>query len=69
MGNYPLRRQFFSIRPAASLRKWPERCIDAKQEGCENYVIRSCRGAPRPCMLNGGVKERRRNGCRTRVRA
>jgi hypothetical protein len=35
MGNYPLRRQFFSIRPAASLRKWPERCIDAKQEGCE----------------------------------
>ena len=36
MGNYPVRRQSFSIRLAASLRKCLERCIDAKQEGCEN---------------------------------
>ncbi len=69
MGNYPVRRQPFSLRLAASLRKWLEGCIDVKQERCENYVICSCRGAPRPCRLNGGAKERRRNGCRTRVRA
>jgi hypothetical protein len=36
MGNYPVRRQSFSIRLAASLRKWPKVCIDVKQEECEN---------------------------------
>jgi hypothetical protein len=36
MGNYPVRRKFYSIRLAASVRKWPEVCIDTKQEGCEN---------------------------------
>ena len=44
MGTFPVRRQFFSIRLAASVRKWPEGCIDAKQEGCENWVICSCKG-------------------------
>ena len=36
MGTFPFRRQFFSNRLAASLRKWPEGCIDVKQERCEN---------------------------------